>query len=88
MSYKNLEGREVTEAEMVAEHGMYTAVVNLKGNYTGTIERDILVQITATDIDGVKGDFNGKIRYDMSGRRVKNYRGIVIEDGQVRAVKK
>jgi hypothetical protein len=24
----------------------------------------------------------------MSGRRVKNYRGIVIEDGQVRAVKK
>ena len=88
MSYKNLEGREVTEAEMVAESGMYTAVVNLKGNYTGTIERDILVQITATDIDGVKGDLNGKIRYDMSGRRVKNYRGIVIEDGQVRAVKK
>ena len=88
MSYKNLEGREVTEAEMVAEHGMYTAVVNLKGNYTGTIERDILVQITATDIDGVKSDLNGKIRYDMSGRRVKNYRGIVIEDGQVRAVKK
>ncbi len=88
MSYKNLEGREVTEAEMAAEHGMYTAVVNLKGNYTGTIERDILVQITATDIDGVKSDLNGKIRYDMSGRRVKNYRGIVIEDGQVRAVKK
>ncbi len=73
---------------MLANQGLYTVVASLKGNYMGSVELDFLQFSTPTDIDGVKGDLNGKIRYDMSGRRVKNYRGIVIEDGQVRAVKK
>ena len=91
LSYKDTEGKAVTEADMLAKPGRYVVVANLKGNYEGTQELEFTVSVdpTATGIDAVTGDDDGTVRYDVNGRRVeKTRRGLIIENGKKRYVKK
>jgi len=88
--YRDLQGHAVTEEEMLAAPGSYVVVATLKGNYEGTCELEFtLTADPTTGIGAVTGDGDGTVRYDMSGRRVtKTYRGMVIENGKKRYVKK
>lgn len=90
LSYRDLQGHAVTEEEMLATPGSYVVVATLKGNYEGTCELEFtLTADPITGIGAVTGDGDGTVRYDMSGRRVtKTYRGMVIENGKKRYVKK
>ena len=91
LSYKDTEGKAVTEADMLAKPGRYVVVANLKGNYEGTQELEFTVSAdpTATGIDAVTGDDDGTVRYDMNGRRVESSRrGLIIENGKKRYVRR
>jgi hypothetical protein len=90
LSYRDLQGHAVTEEEMLAAPGRYVVVANLKGNYEGTQELEFKLTVDPmTGIGAVTGDDDGTVRYDMNGRRVqKTYRGMVIENGKKRYIKK
>ena len=90
LSYRDLQGHAVTEEEMLAAPGRYVVVANLKGNYEGTQELEFKLTVDPmTGIGAVTGDDDGTVRYDMNGRRVqKTHRGMVIENGKKRYIKK
>ena len=90
LSFRDPQGHAVTESDMLAAPGTYVAVATLKGNFEGTCELEFTVLEMPTGIGTVNGDgSDGPVRYDMQGRRVqKSHRGMVIENGKKRYIKK
>ena len=90
LSFRDPQGHAVTETEILAAPGAYVAVATLKGNFEGTCELEFTVLEMPTAIGSVNGDgSDGPVRYDMQGRRVqKSHRGMVIENGKKRYIKK
>jgi len=71
LSFEDAQGQAVSKDQMVAAPGSYVAVVNLMGNYSGSLRHDITVSGATTGISSVSGAaMENGTWYDLQGRRL------------------
>ena len=66
LSYKDKDGKPVTEKEMKENLGEYVAVITLKGNYSGEITEDIIVKYSDITITPKNDWFTFSNAVDMT----------------------